>query len=324
MKIDPRKVLSETLPPLGIEMVGFSDPMMRPTFLPSERARGRVVYTPIFPGIALSHARYLGEYLTIRHEDGPSRLAVEYCTYGRAGWKLRGGSVLYYGAQDLLFHRIDLCADSRVSLPLGYYESYTFLLDLDILARECPPLAQQGGFSAQAIDQRYCMCSKPVAIPADAEVMHIFEDLNDLDERDRPAAYERKAQELLLFLSHAHATPRPELPPYAALQTNAVQQVHDTMTANLRRRFTIETLSQDSGLNASTLKSVFKAMYGLPIATYMKEYRIRRAQQLLRDTDASIAEVAATVGYETQGKFANTFRIIVGAPPTEYRRAVRG
>ena len=30
---------------------------------------------------------------------------------------------------------------------------------------------------------------------------------------------------------------------------------------------------------------MFKAVYGLPIATYMKEYRVRRAMELLRGID---------------------------------------
>ena len=42
--------------------------------------------------------------------------------------------------------------------------------------------------------------------------------------------------------------------------------------------------------------------YGLPIATYMKEYRVHQAMKLLRETDATTADIAAQVGYETQGK----------------------
>ena len=61
-------------------------------------------------------------------------------------------------------------------------------------------------------------------------------------------------------------------------------------------------------------------MYGLPIASYMKEYRIRQAMKLLRDTDATIAEIAAQVGYETQGKFSKAFKDIADMLPTEYRK----
>lgn len=67
------------------------------------------------------------------------------------------------------------------------------------------------------------------------------------------------------------------------------------------------------------MKEVFKAVYGLPIATYMKEYRVRRAMELLRESGGSIAAIAAAVGYESQGKFTRAFKDVTGQLPTEYR-----
>ena len=66
---------------------------------------------------------------------------------------------------------------------------------------------------------------------------------------------------------------------------------------------------------------MFKAVYGLPIATYMKEYRIRQAMKLLRETDAPIAEIASQVGYGTQGKFSEAFKDVAQMLPTAYRKA---
>ena len=65
-------------------------------------------------------------------------------------------------------------------------------------------------------------------------------------------------------------------------------------------------------------------MYGLPIATYMNEYRVRRAMELLRESGGSIAAIAAAVGYESQGKFTRAFKDVTGQLPTEYRREHRG
>ena len=68
-------------------------------------------------------------------------------------------------------------------------------------------------------------------------------------------------------------------------------------------------------LRARLLKS-----RGADIATYMKEYRVHRAMKLLRETDATIADIAARVGYETQGKFSKAFKDVVQVLPTEYRK----
>ena len=70
----------------------------------------------------------------------------------------------------------------------------------------------------------------------------------------------------------------------------------------------------------STLKEIFKAVYGQPIATYMKEFRVRQAMKLLRETNDTIADIASQVGYQTQGKFSSAFQSIVKMSPREYRK----
>ena len=73
-------------------------------------------------------------------------------------------------------------------------------------------------------------------------------------------------------------------------------------------------------INTSTLKEIFKAVYGQPIATYMKEFRVRQAMKLLRETNDTIADIASQVGYQTQGKFSSAFQFIVKMSPREYRK----
>ncbi len=73
-------------------------------------------------------------------------------------------------------------------------------------------------------------------------------------------------------------------------------------------------------VNTSSLKKTFKSIYGQPIAGYMKEYRIRRAAELLHRTEDSIAVIAHRLGYENQGKFTQAFKDLVHMKPSEYRR----
>ncbi len=52
----------------------------------------------------------------------------------------------------------------------------------------------------------------------------------------------------------------------------------------------------------------------------MKECRIRQAAVLLRQTQATIAEIANQVGYENQRKLSTAFRDIIMITPAEYRK----
>lgn len=95
---------------------------------------------------------------------------------------------------------------------------------------------------------------------------------------------------------------------YSAQQLETIRQVHDLLTENLDRRFTIEELSRRFLINPSSLKEMFKAVYGKSLAAHIKEHRMELAARLLRETDMSVAEVAERVGYESQSKFSAEFK----------------
>ena len=51
--------------------------------------------------------------------------------------------------------------------------------------------------------------------------------------------------------------------------------------------------------------------------------RCQRAQDLLRNSDFDIGQIAFMVGYETPQAFARMFRAEVATSPTEWRRQAR-
>lgn len=107
---------------------------------------------------------------------------------------------------------------------------------------------------------------------------------------------------------------------YTAEQLDTIRRVHDLLTENLDRRYTIDELSRRFLINPSSLKEMFKAVYGKSLAAHIKEHRMELASELLRDTCMSVAEIAERVGYENQSKFSAEFKKSVGCLPTEYRR----
>ncbi len=110
----------------------------------------------------------------------------------------------------------------------------------------------------------------------------------------------------------------PEEPYDSAVQT--VNEVHALLTADLSTRYTIGELAARFHINQTTLKAVFKTVFGQSIAAYMKGCRIRRAKEYLRGSGLSIAQIAAAVGYESQSKFTQVFKSATGQTPRDYRR----
>lgn len=106
-------------------------------------------------------------------------------------------------------------------------------------------------------------------------------------------------------------------------QVQIIDEVHKYLTEDLSRRPTIEELALSFHINQTTLKSTFKRVFGKPIATYMKEYRIRRAAELIEKSDRSISEISAAVGYENQSKFTQAFKDVFGILPKDYRKSLK-
>ena len=58
----------------------------------------------------------------------------------------------------------------------------------------------------------------------------------------------------------------------------------------------------------------------LPVQ-YQRQLRIERARQLLRQTNQTVAAIAAEVGYAETAFFAHTFKKLVGLAPGQYRQS---
>ena len=107
---------------------------------------------------------------------------------------------------------------------------------------------------------------------------------------------------------------------YPADQLEVIRSVHHYLTEDVSRRVTIEELSHRFAMNPSTLKTLFRVVYGDSIAAHVRAHRMEAAARLLRETEQPVAEVARAVGYESQSKFSAEFKKQFQLLPTEYRR----
>ena len=152
------------------------------------------------------------------------------------------------------------------------------------------------------------------------EIEHIFSELYSVPDCLQKPYFKIKVQELLLFLCMVDVSKEKQREQYTSPQVEVVRVIHKKLISNLQVRPTIEELSKEYLINTATLKDTFRGIYGQPIGAYMKEYRMKQAAVLLRQTQYTIAEVANRVGYENQSKFATAFRDILKMAPAEYRK----
>jgi AraC-like DNA-binding protein len=78
-------------------------------------------------------------------------------------------------------------------------------------------------------------------------------------------------------------------------------------------------------LNCSTrhLYRIFSEEFGVPFRVHKTEMRLLRARQLLAETNATAATVAARCGYRQMSLFGSLFKQRFGMTPIEWRRQAR-
>lgn len=134
------------------------------------------------------------------------------------------------------------------------------------------------------------------------------------------ALYEIKGARIIVVLYTVDAAKEKQRERYTSPHVEIVKEIHKKLVSDLQKRPTIEELSKEFLINTATLKNTFKGIYGQPIGTYMKEYRMKRAGNFASPDTATIAEISNQVGYENQSKFATAFRDVMKITPAEYRK----
>jgi len=82
-------------------------------------------------------------------------------------------------------------------------------------------------------------------------------------------------------------------------------------------------IAQQVGTYREKLSQVFREQTGMTVFSYIREERIRRGEQLLRDTDIEVQEIAMMIGFNNAGNFATAFRERMGVTPSAFRSAIQ-
>lgn len=82
----------------------------------------------------------------------------------------------------------------------------------------------------------------------------------------------------------------------------------------------ISHVAASLGISEGHLSHVFKKETGRTLGSYITDYRIQRAKELLRDCRSKVYEVAEQVGYRDITYFSAAFKRAVGVSPSEFQK----
>ena len=98
----------------------------------------------------------------------------------------------------------------------------------------------------------------------------------------------------------------------------------DWMLLHVDKPVDVAELASRAGLTARTFARRFRDQTGTSPVQWLLKARIRRAQELLESTSATVEEIAAASGFESPVTFRNRFQRLAGVTPTSYRRRFKG
>ena len=88
-----------------------------------------------------------------------------------------------------------------------------------------------------------------------------------------------------------------------------------------KENITLDQLAEKVSITKYYMVHAFKREYGVSPINYIINCRIKEGKRLLAETDLSLSQIAAILGFSSSSYFSQTFRNAEGTSPTEYRKA---
>ena len=101
---------------------------------------------------------------------------------------------------------------------------------------------------------------------------------------------------------------------------NGSSDVIQLLQMNIHTPCSIAEFSRKMKLSREKLSGIFQKQFKQSPQQYKTQFRMRTAEQLLRQTDQPVKEIAFQLGYRSLSRFATAFRQYHGCSPREYRK----
>jgi transcriptional regulator of acetoin/glycerol metabolism/AraC-like DNA-binding protein len=112
-------------------------------------------------------------------------------------------------------------------------------------------------------------------------------------------------------------------PPRGGLAPGALRRVTEYIDSHLCEDVALETLAAHAGLSTYHFARAFKQSVGMPPHRYLLQQRIKKAAELLKQTEQPLTAIAQSLGFADQSHFSRSFHWLVGLAPSEFRRSHR-
>ena len=119
------------------------------------------------------------------------------------------------------------------------------------------------------------------------------------------------------FTGHAHRHVRGTS---GKIPARSIAHVIDLIEAHIDQDLDLTSLADVAAMSVFHFARRFRETVGVSPHAYVLSRRVRRAEDMLKRGESSLADVAAACGFASQAHFTTAFRRHAGVTPGEYRR----
>lgn len=247
-----------------------------------------------------------------------SHIELEYVLYGEAEWRTKSSELVIEEGQ-LLVLPLKLIHHRRCTARQGQ------LLSLHCHPREDAwPTSQQIEFWELVYRHDFVFTLEPDLRKKMNEITAVL--LSSEPLRERLAAV--LLGEIILRLFRRYFVPTARFwdqasesrPSTTDFQEQVYLQAVKYVTDNLRRPLTLDEIARTCGVSSRHLNRIFVQYGGTTVGRHLLKRRVDRSFSMLQESQATIADIAAQLGFADAAHFIRSFRRFTGLSPGEYRK----
>lgn len=91
---------------------------------------------------------------------------------------------------------------------------------------------------------------------------------------------------------------------------------------NYTKDIRFSDISEFSNIGVNNLKKYFKDITGFSVMNYLKNYRVNKAKEFIKENTYTFTEIAQMLGYDSIHYFSRQFKKIEGISPTKYKQQI--
>lgn len=139
----------------------------------------------------------------------------------------------------------------------------------------------------------------------------------------RPVYIKGKVYELLSFYFSSASETETEHCPYIASEEtiSKIKHAKEIILEEMNNPPSLPELAKLVGLNIKKLKTDFKEFYGVPVFSFLLNYKMELAKKLLQEQQMNVNEIASNLGYSTSSHFIAAFKRKFGITPKQFAKS---